>query len=337
MNRQEVMALGVVLLILVVFPVAVFAYQRANLQASEEHLKVIDLAAQVPQAGGWKPQVITVNKGDTVRLRVTSRDVVHGFAIGRLGVDLGRILPGETATVEFIADRVGRFTFYCNVWCSPFHYRMRGTLEVVDPLAPYQLPVSEAAPADALQGLDIDAPHEAEHYPVVRPSAIRGKLIYRRLFGPDSPVPEVLQSQREQSPSAVFVALSEGRFPGATEGLGQALTLEETWDVVAYLWSLTTTPQDLALGEGLYAKNCAACHGETGGGDGPGAPHLERAPVDFTDAKTMAGGTHQIYEAKTRRGGMGTGMPNWGSVFSVQELRSVIDYLWTFLFSYFDE
>jgi cytochrome c oxidase subunit 2 len=336
MNRQEIMALGAVLLILIAFPVGVFAYQRANLQASEENLKVISLVAQVPQAGGWKPQVITVNKGDTVQLRITGRDVVHGFAIGRLGVDVGRILPGETATVEFTADRVGRYTFYCNIWCSPFHYRMRGTLEVVDPLAPYQLPVSEGAPADPLQGLDIDAPHQAEYYPVVPSSAILGKLIYERLAGPDLPGPEELQSLREQSPSAVFVALREGRFLGATRGLGQALTLEETWDVVAYLWSLTTTAQDLALGEGLYAKNCAACHGETGGGDGPGARYLEGAPVDFTDAKTMAGGTHQIYEAKTRRGGMGTGMPNWGAIFTVQELRSLIDYLWTFLFSYSD-
>jgi cytochrome c oxidase subunit 2 len=336
MNKQEIVALCVVLFILILFPVGVFAYQRANLQASEGNSKVIDLVAQVPQAGGWKPQVITVNKGDTVQLRITGRDVVHGFAIGRLGVDVGRILPGETATVEFTADRLGRFTFYCNIWCSPFHYRMRGTLEVVDPLAPYELPVSEAAPADALQGLDIDAPHEVEHYPVVPSSAIRGKLIYERLVGSELPGPEELQSLREQSPSAVFVALSEARFPGAAQGLGQALTLEETWDVVAYLWSLTTTPQDLSLGEALYAKNCAACHGETGGGDGPGARYLERAPVDFTYAKTMAGGTHQIYEAKTRRGGMGTGMPNWGSIFSGQELRSVIDYLWTFLFSYSD-
>lgn len=103
--------------------------------------------------------------------------------------------------------------------------------------------------------------------------------------------------------------------------------------MVAYLWSTNTTPESLETGEALYARNCVGCHGEAGGGDGPGSRSLEHAPADFTAARTMAGGTGEIYYAKIRRGGMGTGMPYWGTIFTEEETWSVVDYLWTFLFN----
>ena len=337
MNRQEILALCGVFLIVVMFPVAVFAYQRASLQASEPGVRVIDLLARVPEAGGWYPEVIVVNKGDRVRLRITRQDVVRGFAVCRLGIDAGRILPGETAVVEFVADRTGRFTFYCNVWCSPSHYRMRGTLEVRDPLAPDKLLISDVEPGTRLEGVDIDAPHEAQRYPVARPSAVRGSVTYKRMFGPDLPSAEELEKLHAQSPSHVFLAIEEGRFLGDVLGSEVAPTTQEIWDIVSYLWSLTTTPEKLAVGQDLYAKNCAACHGETGSGDGPGGRYLEDLPVAFTQARTIAGGTGALYEAKMKRGGMGTGMPYWGSIFTAEELRSLVDYLWAFLFSYLDE
>lgn len=40
---------------------------------------------------------------------------------------------------------------------------------------------------------------------------------------------------------------------------------------------------DLARGQGLYAQHCAACHGATGDGKGPGSVGLDPPPIDFTD------------------------------------------------------
>ena len=40
---------------------------------------------------------------------------------------------------------------------------------------------------------------------------------------------------------------------------------------------------DLARGQGLYAQHCAACHGATGDGKGPGSIGLDPPPIDFTD------------------------------------------------------
>jgi cytochrome c len=115
------------------------------------------------------------------------------------------------------------------------------------------------------------------------------------------------------------------------ESLGR-LSDSDLWDVIAYLWFAATTPQALRTGEALYAKNCVGCHGEAGDGQGPGSPYLEHAATDFTAPETMAGGTSQIYFAKIRRGGMGTGMPYWGTIFTEEETWSIVDYLWTFLF-----
>lgn len=324
MNRQELLARCALLLIIVGFPVGVFAYQYVYLPNTYGEARIIDLVARAPEAGGWDPEYITVNKGDTVQLRITGHDVVHGFAIGGLGIDVGPIIPGEVATVEFVADKVGRFTYYCNVWCDPYHYRMRGTLEVVDPAAPDALLVAEEEPIlSKTEGpfpeLDIDSPHEAEFYPANRPSAVRGRALGDQIELP------ALGDLRRQSPSAVFQAIREG-------DLTASLSDEEVWDLVAYLWLTATTPERLATGETLYARNCAACHGETGDGDGPGGRYMEERPTDFTNARTMAGGSSEIYYAKIRRGGMGTGMPYWGTIFTEEESWSIVDYLWTFLF-----
>lgn len=319
MYKQELLARCALLIVLIGFPVGVFVYQYVYLPATPGEAQVIDLVAQAPEVGGWEPEYITVNKGDTVRLRITGQDVVHGFAVGRLGIDTGPIIPGEAVTVEFVADEVGQFTYYCNVWCSPYHYRMRGTLEVVDPAAPDAPVVVEEGPAIAGLDLDIDSPHEAQFYPASRPSAVRGRILADRIELP------TLDDLRRQSPSAVFQAV-RARNPTAS------LSDEEIWDLVAYLWFAATTPGRQAVGEALYAKNCAACHGGSGGGDGPGGRYLEQRPTDFTNARTMAGGSSEIYFAKIRRGGMGTGMPYWGTIFTEEETWSIVDYLWIFLF-----
>jgi nitrosocyanin len=78
---------------------------------------------------GFEPSVISVNKGDKVRITATSRDVPHGFAIDEYGINL--YLDGlRPKTVEFIADKAGTFIFYCNVPCGSGHNSMRGKLIV---------------------------------------------------------------------------------------------------------------------------------------------------------------------------------------------------------------
>ena len=320
MNKREVLARIVVLLIIVGFPAAVLAHHYVYLPAMQREENIIDLVAHTPEEGGWSPEIITVNKGDTVRLRITATNVVHGFAIGRLGIDVGTIIPGEVTTVEFVANEVGRFTYYCNVWCSPYHPRMRGTLEVIDPEAPDTLAVPEER-VEFTQ-IDIDSPHEANIYPAEPPNVAEGQEIARStgISVPDR------EDVRRQSPSAIFQAIRQ-------QDRANHLSDDEVWDLVAYAWLGSVTPAKLETGRMLYTKNCLACHGQSGQGDGPGSQSLEEEMPDFTDPASSAGATSEIFFAKMRRGGMGTGMPYWGPIFTEEQTWSVVDYLWTFFFS----
>lgn len=75
------------------------------------------------------PDTITVNKGDTVRISITSIDVSHGFAISEFGVNTV-LPPNETKTVEFVASEVGTYKMFCSVVCGSGHSDMKGTLIV---------------------------------------------------------------------------------------------------------------------------------------------------------------------------------------------------------------
>jgi len=83
------------------------------------------------EASQWKftPSTITVNKGDTVRLKVISKDVTHGLAIPAFGIDQ-RLNSGGEIEVVFVADKAGEFPFYCTVFCGRGHSDMTGVLVV---------------------------------------------------------------------------------------------------------------------------------------------------------------------------------------------------------------
>lgn len=72
--------------------------------------------------------------GDEVYFHVTNLeqdwDVPHGFAIK--GANNGELLimPGETTTLKWNADRVGMFPFYCTDFCSALHQEMQGYIRV---------------------------------------------------------------------------------------------------------------------------------------------------------------------------------------------------------------
>ncbi len=78
---------------------------------------------------GYSPDTITVNKGDTVVIHATSRDVPHGFAIKEYGIN-ARLEKGKTTDIKFVADKPGEFVIYCTVYCGPGHRNMKGKLIV---------------------------------------------------------------------------------------------------------------------------------------------------------------------------------------------------------------
>lgn len=93
----------------------------------------------------YTPNVIRVNRGDTVRLRFISDDVVHGFYLEghdidvaivpmRSTVDLRRPSTGgpkeQVEEVVFHADHEGKFRYRCSQTCGFMHPFMLGELIV---------------------------------------------------------------------------------------------------------------------------------------------------------------------------------------------------------------
>ncbi len=54
------------------------------------------------------------------------------------------------------------------------------------------------------------------------------------------------------------------------------------------------------------------------------------APADFTDPASMLGASPALLHGKITRGGMGTGMPYWGPIFTDDQIWALVDWLWTF-------
>jgi nitrous-oxide reductase len=77
------------------------------------------------------PERIEIQKGDHVTWHLTSLertpDATHGFAISGYNINLS-LEPGETQTIEFVADMDGTFTYYCTEFCSALHLEMLGYL-----------------------------------------------------------------------------------------------------------------------------------------------------------------------------------------------------------------
>ena len=75
------------------------------------------------------PGEIALKKGEPVTLEFTSPEVVMGFNAPDFKVRTD-IIPGQVARVTFTPDKVGTFTFLCDVFCGDGHEGMNGTLVV---------------------------------------------------------------------------------------------------------------------------------------------------------------------------------------------------------------
>lgn len=123
--------------------------------------------------------------------------------------------------------------------------------------------------------------------PLLPPNPAAGKVIYIEECAPchgdsgmgDGPRAEKLPSipppvglpaySRSISPSRWFQVISQGRIDRLMPGYGTSLSDRQRWDIVAYLMTLGTTPEQIARGMNIYRLECQECHGtETTGGYG---------------------------------------------------------------------
>lgn len=134
-----------------------------------------------------------------------------------------------------------------------------------DPDAGEAIFMNECAPCHGDSGMG-DGPR-AEKLPVIPPPV--GSPAYSRA------VP----------PTRWFQVITQGRIDRLMPGYGASLSDRQRWDIVAYLMTLGTTPEQIARGWNAYRSECQECHGTettSGIGNSPklSGPELFHRSVD---------------------------------------------------------
>jgi plastocyanin len=76
---------------------------------------------------GFRPAQISLRKGETLKVQLSTADREHCFAVDALRIEK-RVLPGKRTPVEIVADRAGTFAFHCCL--EPENAALRGRVVV---------------------------------------------------------------------------------------------------------------------------------------------------------------------------------------------------------------
>jgi cytochrome c oxidase subunit 2 len=84
-------------------------------------------------SGIWlfTPNEIRVPAGATVTFIASSRDVIHGFSLHDVNVNL-MLLPGRVVRATATFERPGEHVFLCHEYCGIAHHTMFGKVIVED-------------------------------------------------------------------------------------------------------------------------------------------------------------------------------------------------------------
>jgi len=118
-----------------VFLVAVvggYLPQQSVVRTATQEMRNNELVIRISASSfEFKPSEITVRRGVPVVLELTSQDRHHGFKLStfKLRAD---IKAGVVERVRFVPDKIGKFTFLCDVFCGGGHEDMSGTITVIE-------------------------------------------------------------------------------------------------------------------------------------------------------------------------------------------------------------
>lgn len=217
MRRLEVAALALTILAIVGVPMGALAYERA--QRAPDEITVI---ARQFENGGWSPATIAVQRGQLVRLRITSEDVVHSLYVRELDLDSGAVYPGHWVRMEFRVQGDGELRIKCEIACGLQHTKMSARL-VVGAGAP---PAQETAQAVTTVGPSASSPASStapgDATPASDPVLALGKKVYETAGGDgcqDCHGPDAKGRQTKSGTNAPFIrGASEQKLRDALAG-----------------------------------------------------------------------------------------------------------------------
>lgn len=183
------------------------------------------------------------------------------------------------------------------------------------------------------------APTLGPLFPAVAPSPSGGRSIYVANCGDchgekglgngpqaaDIPVPVaaigLADIARQSSPASWFTVVSQGRMDRYMPGF-TSLTDQQRWDVLAFVYSLSTAPEMVQRGASLYGGVCVQCHGANGN---------SQPTANFTNQEFMAQMTGiGLYRAIAE--GVPSSMPAFGGELSEPDIWALTTFLRTLTF-----
>jgi len=105
---------------------AAFLTASSARRAQADDVPVVEVTAK---RFAFSPDKITLKKGQTVKIRLHSEDVTHGFFLRSLKLD-EEIPAGQTAEVTVTPQTAGTFTTICDHFCGANHGNMNMTIVV---------------------------------------------------------------------------------------------------------------------------------------------------------------------------------------------------------------
>lgn len=142
-----------------IFLCALFFTGAARMEESKAEIAPVAFAEFRVTMRKYKfvPRRLTVQKGQPVKITVTSADVDHGFGIRELKIK-ERVDARQTKVINFKPEQSGRFRIYCSVYCGDGHDDMIGELVVTDgPVAAGTEAMDEGTEASSQDAVEASA------------------------------------------------------------------------------------------------------------------------------------------------------------------------------------
>ena len=195
-----------------------------------------------------------------------------------------------------------------------------------------QDPVLPSATPEALPGLELYAARCANCHGETGQGD--GALIQQA--GQPAPMPFDAAYISAAMPSVMFQQITNGEAAVGMPPFGPASSnpIDEAgrWNLVAAVFSLATPPESVEAGQVVYEAQCAACHGDTGAGDGPDAATTEPPASALNDVTYWFNRSNETVIADLAPGAV----PAHTYDLAAEDLRAVVDFARTFSYRYAD-
>jgi mono/diheme cytochrome c family protein len=133
----------------------------------------------------------------------------------------------------------------------------------------------------------------------------------------------------------MYATIYSGKPGTAMGGWRDLISPQEIVDVMRYVRTLVpplpagmdAARLDLRVGEEIYGRHCAQCHGGDGTGRTRLGQQLSPRPRDFTEPAVLNEKTDQQLTQSISHGVDGTAMAPWNSVLNKEDIRRVIAFI----------